>query len=684
MEIQVADALLGSLIDGRYRVRGRVARGGMATVYTATDERLERTVALKIIHPAQAAEPHFVERFIEEAKTIARLTHPNVVAVYDQGTYNGLPYLVMEYVRGRTLREIVTARRRLTPVEALSILEQVLAGLAAAHRAGLVHRDVKPENVLVAEAPSGGTTNLVDSVAKVADFGLARAVQASSEEPVGGQLLATVAYVAPELVAEGRSDARSDVYSAGVVLFETITGRVPYDAGQPAEVAWQHVDRDLPPPSRYINGLPAAVDDLVRRATRRDPDARPADAGALLAEVQLVREEVTTSAVRPRPTSTGEAPAADATVVMSAVPPASRSATVERPAWARLPSPKVRPEPGRGDPARTRLMSGLATGGAPGGGRGPSPRGPVRHGPVGRGAAVARAGLATGRNRALVIGAAVLVLLLAAGGWWLGVGRYMPAPTLVSLAQADAVARAQAQGLTVTFAEPRYNEQVAADLVLSQRPGPGERIVKGGTVTLILSLGPERYPVPDIVGVEYDVAVRQLEGLRLVPQRAEDRYSDNVPEGRVLAVEPAVNEQVGPGTTVTVTVSKGKSPTTVPLLIGMQVQQAQATLAQLGLVASIVPTDSTRPANEVVGQDPASDSGVEPGATVTLEVSKGPPTVPVPDVMGRPCEEARQLLEQAGFKVKVEIGERGAVLFQNPSAGTGLPKESEVTIVCAP
>lgn len=225
MDTQVADTLLGSLIDGRYRIRGRVARGGMATVYTATDERLERTVAVKIIHPTQAPEARarlagFLERFTDEAKTIARLTHPNVVAVYDQGTHNGLPYLVMEYVRGRTLREVLAERRRLNPDEALAIFEQMLAAIAAAHRAGLVHRDVKPENVLVAEAPTGGVANLVDSVVKVADFGLARAVEASADETQGNQLMATVAYVAPELVTDGHADPRTDVYSAGIVLFE--------------------------------------------------------------------------------------------------------------------------------------------------------------------------------------------------------------------------------------------------------------------------------------------------------------------------------------------------------------------------------------------------------------------------------------------------------------------------------
>src|SRR3954452_25605574 len=233
MDTTVADTLIGTTIDGRYRITGRVARGGMATVYTAVDQRLERTVALKIIHPSQATNVHFVERFNDEAKTIARLTHPNVVAVYDQGTHEGLPYLVMEYVRGRTLRELLADRRRLQPQEALAIMEQMLAAIAAAHRAGLVHRDVKPENVLVAEAP-GDTHNLIDGVVKVADFGLARAVEASADE-TGSHLMATVAYVAPELVTDGHADPRTDVYSAGIVLFEMLTGRVPYEGGRPVE-----------------------------------------------------------------------------------------------------------------------------------------------------------------------------------------------------------------------------------------------------------------------------------------------------------------------------------------------------------------------------------------------------------------------------------------------------------------
>src|SRR4051812_48257576 len=373
MDTTVADTLIGTTIDGRYRITGRVARGGMATVYTATDERLERTVALKIIHPSQAANAQFVDRFTDEAKTIARLTHPNVVAVYDQGRHLGLPYLVMEYVHGRTLRDLLTQRGTVEPVEACSILEQMLAAIAAAHRAGLVHRDVKPENVLVAEAPSGGAGNLVDAVVKVADFGLARAVEASNVDD-SGQLMATVAYVAPELVTDGHADARTDVYSAGIVLFEMLTGKVPYDGGQPVEVAWQHVDNDVPAPSSIVPGLPPVLDDLVARATRRDPGARPTDAGTLLAEVQVVRDDlgaanVETAVYRQvsRPPAAGAArgaPTGEPAVPRRVGPPpaagadepamvpavgadATRPFDAARPGWARLPGQPPRTGPGR-------------------------------------------------------------------------------------------------------------------------------------------------------------------------------------------------------------------------------------------------------------------------------------------------------------------------------------------------
>ena len=657
MDTQVADTLLGSLIDGRYRIRGRVARGGMATVYTATDERLERTVAVKIIHPTQAPEARarmagFVERFTDEAKTIARLTHPNVVAVYDQGTHGGLPYLVMEYVRGRTLRDVLAERRRLNPDEALAIAEQMLAAIAAAHRAGLVHRDVKPENVLVAEAPTGGTANLVDSVVKVADFGLARAVEASAEEENGNQLMATVAYVAPELVTEGHADPRTDVYSAGIVLFEMLTGRVPYDGDRPVDVAWQHVDRDVPAPSTLVPGLPRTLDDLVRRATRRDPGARPTDAGALLAEVQVARDDLGnpnshTAVLRPVP----DTPVAQPTMVVAEVRPA------ERPSWARLPDSGQRPHRRRAAPEGNDLavqLAGLRT--------------RVMGSPRGR--------------MAIVAAAVVLGLVAAVGGWWFGIGRYTVAPQLVSLTKAQAEAQAARGGFTLVYTQPRYDDKVPRDSVLGQNPVSAARIVKGGTITLTLSLGPEKVSVPDVVGKDFELAKAELTDAKLTVVKGPARYDDNLPAGVVVATEPKVGTVLKPGAKVTLAVSKGRAPVSVPNLVGKNINEARAILAQLGLTPVETYEDSDKPKDEVLGQSPADGTGVEKGAQVKLEISKGPAQVIVPRVIDLPCQQAKQVLESQGFPTTLQLNPNGVTRFQNPGENSSVPPGTPVTITC--
>ena len=653
MDTTVADTLIGTTIDGRYRITGRVARGGMATVYTAIDERLERTVALKIIHPSQATNVHFVDRFTDEAKTIALLTHPNVVAVYDQGRHEGLPYLVMEYVQGSTLRDLLTRRRRLNPVEALAILEQMLSAIAAAHRAGLVHRDVKPENVLVAEAPSGGVANLVDSVVKVADFGLARAVEASTTDD-SGHLMATVAYVAPELVSEGHADARTDVYSAGIVLFEMLTGRVPFDGDEPVEVAWRHVDNDVPDPSGIVRGLPPVLDELVARATRRDPGARPTDAGALLAEVQAVREHlgasnVETALLRQVPARQSAGATATLPAVTAAFPVSGG-----RPAWARLPEQDKAVRRGRPSAA------------------------PVA--PDGR-----FAGLFAGgdRQRLLIMVAVALMIFTVIGStWWVALGRYTESPQLVNMTRAQALQKARADGFRLIFKDGAYSETVTKDVVLTQDPPVDERIVRGGTITLSLSLGPERYPVPDITGLELAAARGELEQVKLKLKEGDGKYSDTVPQGVVMSTDPKANTSLKPGDTVTVVVSKGRAPITVPDLGGKNINEARALLQQLGLAAVESYKDSDQPADTVIGQSPKPGSGVEKEAEVKLEVSKGPPLITVPRVVGLPCQQAQQQLQGSNLRVRVDFNPNGVVQSQSPAENTQVPPQTEVAIQC--
>ncbi|HLT11395.1 MAG TPA: Stk1 family PASTA domain-containing Ser/Thr kinase [Micromonosporaceae bacterium] len=671
MDTKVADPLRGALLGGRYRVVGLLAQGGMATVYQAHDERLERPVAIKIIHPDHRGDKEFLRRLAEEAETVARLGHPNVVAVYDQGNHEGAPYVVMEYVRGRTLRQVLEDRRRLDPAESLALLEQMLAALAVAHRAGLVHRDVKPENVLVAPPPNG-SGDLVDAVVKVADFGLADTVDVG-QRGSGGKLLATAEYVAPELVAGGRADPRADVYSCGIVLFEMLTGRVPYDGDRAADVAWQHVDQDVPPPSRIVPGLPRLVDDIVARATSRDPADRPRDAAAMLAEIQTAREDLGALAGPTRPIA---AP----TVVVPAVPDA-------RPSWARLPAPRRGPRrapatrPFVGTPTSTLAVARRAVD------RLPAPAGRVLR----RGRAWFTQLRGTERGRRQLVAIAVIAgLLLMVGGWWLGFGRYTTAPSLVQLTKENAIAEANRLGFTVEFGAPVYREDVAIDTVVSQHPSPGGRVVKGGTITLVLSLGPERYAVPDVAGQALEFAKTRLTEARLLAQEA-DGYSDTLPVGYVVGTDPPAGELLAPNSVVKVFVARGPFPVHVPAVVGLQLPDAEAQLRAAGFeVAVSRKDDETKPRDYVLDQDPPGGQGLASanGQTVTLVVANGPPGIPMPDMRNIGCADAENQLKAMGLSVVVHEEQPFAMHFgkvrdQQPQPGEQVPDGQQVQIHCA-
>ena len=412
MDTSVADPLVGQVLDGRYRIESRIARGGMATVYLARDMRLDRVVAIKVMHAGLASDEDFVARFIGEAKAAAALSHPNVVAVYDQRTDGEHVFLVMEYVAGRTLRDALNALGRLGPRAALEIMMPVLAALGAAHRAGLVHRDVKPENVLITE----------DGQVKVADFGLARAETASKMTKTG-VIIGTVGYLSPEQVLSGTADARSYVYAAGVMLYELITGELPHRGDTPLAVAYKHVNETVPPPSGVVPGVPPQVDALVADATAHDPARRPVDANQFHAEVAEVFGGLPRDFDR-------------------RIEEASRNAT------SVLEAPPGAFEAPPGDGRTVVLDADALHGGDP----------PAGHPPRSR--ADRAIGALTGRYALIAIGA-IAALILGWAVWYQTSGQYEHVPSsIIGMRVDDARGQLEAAGLDVRIADPVYDDRI--------------------------------------------------------------------------------------------------------------------------------------------------------------------------------------------------------------------------------
>ncbi|WP_424185114.1 protein kinase domain-containing protein [Actinokineospora sp. G85] len=736
--------LIGALLEQRYRVDALLAHGGMSSVYRGLDTRLDRPVAIKVMDPRFAADPAFVERFEREARSAAKIHHPNVVAVHDQGLDGEHVYLVMELVRGGTLRDLLHERGALPAPLVVSIMEPVLSALAAAHRAGLIHRDIKPENVLIG---AGG-------VVKVADFGLVRAIH-SPGTTKSSVILGTVSYLSPEQVTTGAATARGDVYSAGIVLYESLTGTAPYRGENALSVAYRHVNDDVPPPSASVAGVPPLLDELVVRSTRRDAGARPADGAGFLVDLQHVRTALNLPRMRvpvPTPVPEETMPVDDSTAAggsgrrrhdegnASGVlpigpeePPGQQEAATigARPATGENPvlddpesTVRVRPVESPLSAAQTMTAAQSATvvhqvppGFSAAGPRGtramlrsdverateqarqqqylqqaqqhpysgpqPLPYAGGGHPPTGPQQAPRRGG----RPRWLfpTIAALVVVAMVATGIWWFSAGRYTDVPTLVGQPSATAEQAVRDADLSPRVTQVRDNS-VPAGVVIETRPGSGAEVLRGGEVELIVSQG--RPVVPDVsAGASPDEAEQALRDAELQPQRDDgmNAYDEKIPEGQVLKLNPPSGTPVDIGQRVVVVLSKGPAPKRVPDVRGKTRDEAFAALSQAGFE----PYDGQQEfvadveGGRAVRTDPVANTEVPASGSKRVAVVTSNAVV-VPDLNGKTIPEAQAQVAGLGLGVQLTGGfavTGGARIYkQDPAAGTRVAKGTTVNV----
>ncbi|WP_167467933.1 Stk1 family PASTA domain-containing Ser/Thr kinase [Arthrobacter oryzae] len=718
MQEYVSDALVGNLVDNRYRVQSRLARGGMSTVYLATDQRLERDVALKVLHPHLADDPQFLDRLGREAKAAARLSHPHVVGVLDQGEDGRLAYLVMEYIKGHTLRDVLNDKGALSPRLALALIDPVVEGLGAAHAAGMIHRDIKPENVLIAD----------DGRIKLGDFGLARAISTSTST---GALIGTVAYLSPELVLGKQADARSDIYSVGIMLYEMITGRQPFDGEVPIQVAYQHVNSTVDAPSVRVPGLAAEIDELVQWCTDRDPDKRPVDGNALLSELRHIRTNLSDAELDLQPPA-----AIRSSLPAAAAPPGSPHPASDARDTAYVPAPPEMPTEAYGrlqQPTETygslqrptemiarnsgnptTVMSNAPQRPAYGPlstpdevaypGSGYDEEGDVATAPSKRAqrrldrdeekarqraAATPTKTLHEGnpRRRGLlwIVLIVVAALLAAVAGWFFGMGPGSPGtiPPVANKTVAQAQELLRTAGFQSTVKDV-FNDDVSPGLVVGSEPAAGQVIRKFEPVSLAVSKGPELFPLPELTGKTLDEAKKALNGAKMALGPVTGTYDESAPAGTVLAQVPHGGKPAKHGTPVGLTVSKGPQPIPVPDVRGQDRGDAVGALEAAGLKAAVSPepvNDPKVPKGSVVSQDPASGN-LTKGGTVTLTISKGPKLVHVPSFIGKQASEAQKALEDLGFTVQVDNilgGFFGTVRAQDP-VDTNVPEGSVITL----
>ncbi|MGV9679391.1 Stk1 family PASTA domain-containing Ser/Thr kinase [Nocardia sp. NPDC003482] len=648
------------MLDGRYRIDAPIARGGMSMVFRGVDTRLDRPVAIKVMDPKFAGDPQFLTRFEFEARSVAKLKHPSLVAVYDQGIDGEYPFLIMELVEGGTLRELLRERGPMPPHAVRAVAEPVLKAIGVAHRAGLIHRDIKPENVLISDSGE----------VKIADFGLVRAV-AGSNMTSASVILGTAHYLSPEQVTDGTADERSDVYSFGVLIFEMLTGRTPFTGDNSLSIAYQRVEKDVPAPSRFIAGVPPEFDELVARATAREPAHRFADADEMAAELRRIATALRLPDYRvPAPKESAEHQSARHRVVAAPAPtprPVPDDATVK--------IPEQRPP----TPQPTRMMTAHqhlpVTGGHTALAEPPPPPPRTGYGDR-RGNSRVRVLIWTG----IVV---ALALLLGIGGWWLGVARYSAVPPIAGLDTAKATTALQDAGFATTVRN-RASDIIPVGGVVGTDPAAGTRALKGSTVAILISSGkpqvPQFQPGQDVKTVEQ--AIRDA-GLRPVDG---GEIADTAPKGSVAQLDPAPGTVLPTNASVKVVRSKGSQPIKVPDVRGKTVDEARAALQKVGLVVGDTrgEFDPKIKSGQVIGTDPAANQSALSGQTVALIVSDA---IEIPDVTGMTAASARAQLEGMGLKVvlnNVFSTDRGTVRVQTPFAGSQVEPGATVTLTVLP
>ncbi len=628
------DTLIDSVFDGRYKIVRKLGAGGMANVYLAEDQELGRRVAIKILDTRHAADDSFRERFRREAKNAAGLSHPNIVSIYDRGEAEGTYYIAMEYLSGRSLKELIVSRGP-TPVRiAIDYTRQILAAIGYAHRHGIVHRDIKPHNVVVD----------ADGRLKVTDFGIARS--GASQMTEVGSIIGTAQYLSPEQAKGAPVDQRSDLYSVGIVLYEMLTGKVPFTGETPLEIAMKHLSEVPVPPSELRPELPATLDSVVLRALAKDPEDRYQTAEEMDDDLARIARGLSPSA---------ETETAATNVLAGAGISGAPTIIAPRPTQVAPPAPPARTPPAayygyEGPPRRSRSAWPWIL-------------------------------------VALLLGAAAVAAWFAYGKIrdQLNANKPVAVPYVVGLKENLAREKITAEGLKV-HAVNRPSETFAAGIVIGQDPGGGEKTAKGNAVTIRISTGRPKVAVPDVTGKTQPDAVATLTAAHLKVSVAYV-YSSK-PTNTVTAQDPASPDKVFWNTVVHINVSKGVKQISVPNVVNQPYASAKSTLLAAGLNVARVDVDSNAPAGTVTSQSPSAGQQVGSGTTITLSVSKGTTaTTPVPDVTNQDEPTAKALLQGSGFKVKEtqqtvnDPSEDGIVLDQTPAGGGNAPSGSTVTIV---